>query len=410
MEKVQKSKASILFIIFTVTLDAMGIGLIMPVVPGLIREIQGTNLSNAAFWGGLLSFSYASMQFLFGPLLGNLSDRYGRRPILITSLFFMGIDYLLMAIAPTIFLLFLARIVSGITGATFATANAFLADTSERGDRSRNFGLVGAAFGVGFVIGPAIGGLLGEYGIRVPFLVAGGLALLNALFGLLVLPETLPKSKRRPFEMKRANPFSAIARLRHFPEIGGLMLIVLLYVIANQVYPSIWAYFTIERFEWSLRTIGLSLAVYGVSAAFIQIFVLKRMLEKFGEEKTAAFGIIIGIATFCTIMFLTGGKTMLLMMPIAALGEMVGPSLQGMMADRVNDDEQGELQGIFTSVISIGTIISPLLMTNVFKIYSAPDAAVYFPAAPFAISAILATAALCLLLYTSASRRATSDR
>ena len=409
MAKVEKSKASILFIIFTVTLDAMGIGLIMPVVPDLIREIQGTNLSNAAFWGGLLSFSYASMQFLFGPLLGNLSDRYGRRPVLITSLLFMGVDYLLMAIAPTIFLLFLARIVSGITGATFATANAFLADTSEKGDRAKNFGLVGAAFGVGFVIGPAIGGMLGEYGIRVPFIVAGCFALLNALFGLLVLPETLPVSKRRPFEMRRANPFRALARLRHYPEIGGLMFIVLLYVIANQVYPSIWAYFTIEQFKWSLRTVGLSLAVYGVSAAFIQIVVLKRMLEKFGEEKTAAVGIVVGITTFCTIMFLTGGKTMLIIMPIAALGEMVGPSLQGMMADRVNDDEQGELQGIFTSVISIGTIISPLLMTNVFKVYSAPNSAVYFPAAPFAISAILATAALCLLLYTSASRRAASD-
>jgi len=228
-----KAPAPILFIVFTVTLDAMGVGLIMPVMPELIREIRGTSISDAALWGGLMSFTYAAMQFLFGPLLGNLSDRFGRRPVLIISLICMGLDYLLLALAPTLVIFFIARLISGITGAPYSTAFAYLADISDKGQRASNFGMVGAAFGIGFVIGPAIGGMLGELGLRMPFFVAAGFAFANALFGYFVLPETLAPESRRKFEWRRANPFSALLNLRHLPFVGGLMLVTLLSSIAG---------------------------------------------------------------------------------------------------------------------------------------------------------------------------------
>lgn len=392
------ARASSLFIIFTVMLDAMGIGLIMPVMPDLIREIRGESIADAAYWGGLLTFTYASMQFLCGPLLGNLSDRVGRRPVLIVSLFFMGVDYLLMAIAPTILLFFIARLISGITGATYAVAAAYLSDTSDKGKRSSSFGLIGAAFGVGFILGPALGGLLGEFGVRMPFLVAGALALLNAVFGLLILPETLLKEERRRFEWKRADPFRALLRIKDLPGVGGLMLVVLIYSTAQNVYPSVWSYFTIEKFSWSVSTVGLSLAAYGLSAAIVQVSILRIMLARVGESVTAAIGLLVGMLSFIGILFIDNNLLIFVAMPIVALGAMVGPSLQGLMADRVADDEQGELQGVFASILALSSIISPLLMTNIFKEYTEQGASIYFPGAPFVASAILALIALVFFL------------
>jgi len=393
-----KAPAPILFIVFTVTLDAMGVGLIMPVMPELIREIRGTSISDAALWGGLMSFTYAAMQFLFGPLLGNLSDRYGRRPVLIISLFFMGLDYLLLALAPTLFLFFIARLISGITGATYSTAFAYLADISNKGQRASNFGMVGAAFGIGFVIGPAIGGLLGELGLRMPFFVAAGFAFANALFGYFVLPETLPPEKRRTFELKRANPFSALLNLRHLPFVGGLMFVTLLSSIANQVYPSIWSYFTIERFGWSLSTVGISLAVYGISSAVMQVWALRIMIERYGERKTAIAGMIITVISLIAMTFIEHGWIVFIGMPIVALGEVVRPAIQGMMADQSNDSEQGELQGVFSSVIAIASIISPLLMTFIFRTFTKETAAFYQPGAPFAAAALLSIIALVVFI------------
>jgi len=398
------SRAPFLFIVFTVMLDAMGIGLIMPVMPELLREIMGSSISDAAYWGGMLSFTYAAMQFLFGPLLGNLSDRYGRRPVLIISLLFMGLDYLLMAIAPTLLLLFIARLISGITGATYATAAAYLADISEKGRRSSNFGLIGAAFGIGFVLGPMLGGLLGEFGLRMPFLIAGGLALVNALFGFFVLKETLTLESRRKFEWRRANPLRAIMRLRHLPTVSGLMLIVLVFSISQNVYAAVWAYFTIERFAWSLSLVGYSLAAYGFSAAIVQLVVLRKLLELWGEERTAMFGIIVSIISLIGIVFNHSTVLIFVMMPIVALGAIVGPSLQGMMADRVDNSEQGELQGVFSSVIAIATIISPLLMTWVFKRFTEQGTTIYQPGAPFAVAAVLGLLALVLLRITRHER------
>lgn len=399
-----KQRAPILFIILTVTLDAMGIGLILPVMPELIREIRGTTISDAAYWGGLLSFTYAFMQFLCGPLLGNLSDRFGRRPVLIISLVFMGLDYLLMAVAPTLFLFFIARLISGITGATYSTASAYLADISEKGDRASNFGLIGAAFGIGFVLGPALGGLLGEVGLRAPFVFAGGLALLNALFGLLVLPETLPKEKRRSFEWRRADPLRALLRVRNIPAVSGLMWVLLIFCIGQNVYAVIWSYFTIEKFSWPLATVGLSLAAYGSCAAMIQIFLLGRMVKRWGEDNTARFGIFISVISMAGIIFMDQSWMLFAGMPIVALGAVVGPSLQAMMADRVADDEQGELQGVYSSIIAIASIVSPLLLASIFQEFTKPDAAVYFPGAPFLVGAVLALISLFVLQWTRQSR------
>lgn len=400
-----KSRAPFFFIVFTVALDAMGVGLILPVMPDLLRKIGNIPMSEAALWGGLLSFTYAAMQFLCSPLLGNLSDRYGRRPVLILSLVFMGFDYLLMAIAPTLLLLFIARLVSGVTGATYSTAAAYLADISEKGQRASNFGLIGAAFGIGFVLGPMVGGMLGEYGLRLPFIIAGALALLNALFGYFILPETLPVESRRRFEWRRANPFTALLRVRNLPMIGSLILIISVYFTAQNVYASVWSFFTLERFNWSLSTVGYSLAAYGFSAAIVQAFILRKCLTRWGEERTATAGMLISIITLTALVFVQSSVLVFVLMPIVAMGSLVGPAVQGMMADRVSDDEQGELQGVFSSVVAIASIISPLLMTYIFKVFTEEGAAVYQPGAPFAAAAMLALISLILFRMTRHQRR-----
>lgn len=386
-------------------LDAIGIGLIMPVWPELIKQVGDVSMADAALWGGFLSFTYAGMQFLFGPFLGNLSDRFGRRPVLIVSLVFMGLDYFLMAIAPTLFLLFIARMLSGITGATYSTAAAYLSDTSKKGERSANFGYIGGAFGVGFVLGPAIGGLLAEFGVRMPFIVAGVFALLNAAFGYFVLPETLSKDKRRTFEWRRANPFLALLRVRQLPAVGGLMLVVFISSTANNVYPAIWSFFTIERFSWEPSMVGYSLAAYGVCAAIAQALVLGWMIKRYGVEKTAVIGMFIAIITLGYLTVIDQAWLVFVGMPITALSAIVGPALQGMMADQVADEEQGELQGVFASVISISAIVSPLLMTFIFQQFTKENAPMYLPGAPFAAAAILSAVALLTFYISRADRR-----
>ena len=388
----------VLIILVTVMLDAMGIGLILPIMPDLIREVRGGTLANAALWGGLLASSFAVMQFVFGPIVGSLSDSYGRRPVLLISLFFMALDYLVMAVAGSIWLLIAGRIVGGITAATHSAASAYMADISAPDKKAANFGLIGAGFGVGFVLGPLIGGLLGEFGTRAPFYAAAGLSALNFILGFFVLKETVTDKIRRRFAWSRANPFGAFTHLSHMPGVRLQLLAFLAYSVALYVYPAIWAYFTQARFGWSPQTIGISLAIYGISAALVQVVLIRVMLARFGERRTVYFGMVFDAASCILLAIVTSGTLALALTPIAALGAVVTPAMQGIMSRRAGEDAQGELQGVLTSVHALATIISPLMMTTAFAAFTAPTAPVQFAGAPFILAAVLVFAALAIFL------------
>ncbi|MEO1550605.1 MAG: TCR/Tet family MFS transporter [Pseudomonadota bacterium] len=389
-------------IIFTVVLDSMGIGLILPVMPALLAELGDVTVSQAARWGGFLALSYAVMQFLMGPLLGNLSDAYGRRPVLLGSLLAMGIDYLVMASASTLWLLFVTRIVAGIAGATYSTASAYLADISKPEDRAANFGLVGASFGIGFIFGPAIGGMLGEFGTRAPFVAAALLSFANMALGLFVLKESLPPETRRPFSWRGSNPFRALLRVRHLPLIRGLVVIYLVEVTATNVYPAVWAYYTQERFGWSVGMVGLSLAAYGVCVAVVQGGLIRVILSRLREYRTALFGMSCSLVGLLTLSGLSAGWAIFALMPLLALSAVTEPALSGMASNRVGDDEQGALQGILASVGAVGTLIALPLMTQLFAGFTGPSAPVYFPGAPFFVSALMTIVGLSLLLRSRA--------
>ena len=382
----------ILFIVTTIVLDAMGIGLIMPIMPDLIREVRGGTLAGAALWGGILSTVFAVMQFGFGPLVGSLSDRFGRRPVLLISLFFMTLDYLVMALAGSIWLLLAARIVGGITAATHATASAFMADISAPEDKAANFGLIGAGFGIGFVLGPLMGGLLAEYGTRAPFYAAAALSALNLLLGACVLRETV--RRRRAFSWARANPLGAIRHLSRMPGIRPLLVVFFLYNLALYVYPAIWAYFTQARFGWSPDIIGLSLALYGITSALVQTVLIRSLMRRWGERLTVLQGLFFDIGTCLLLAVVTSGTVALILTPLAAIGAVVTPALQGTMSRQVADDAQGELQGVLSSVNALAVILSTMIMTSVFAAFTAPAAPVQFAGAPFLLAALLLVIAL----------------
>jgi DHA1 family tetracycline resistance protein-like MFS transporter len=397
----------VLFIMLTVMIDAMGIGLIMPVMPDLMVEVGGGTLGAAALWGGLLSTSFAAMQFLFGPVVGGLSDRFGRRPILLISLVAMAADYLLMAVAGTIWLLLIGRIIGGITAATHSTANAYIADISKPKEKSANFGLIGAAFGLGFVLGPFIGGLLAEYGTRAPFYAAAILSGLNALFGWVVLKETVTDAIRRPFSLKRANPFGAFKALSKLPMIGTLLGVYFFYSIAHTVYPAIWSYFGKERFDWDPATIGLSLGLFGIMMAVVQGFLIRPAIKYLGERGTIIYGLFFDILAFGFLSIVTSGTVALLFVPVAALAGIVSPALQGLMSQAVGDDQQGELQGALTSLSALAMIISPMLMTSTFAAFASETAPFYMPGAPFLLALILTLIAIALFMRHRSSGYAT---
>lgn len=381
-------RRAITFILVTLTLDAMGIGLILPVMPDLIREVEGGTLGTAALWGGILATTFAVMQFIFGPILGSLSDSYGRRSVLLISLLVMTVDYLVMAVAGSIWLLFITRVIGGITAATQSTAAAFIADISKPEEKSANFGLIGAAFGVGFVLGPVIGGLLGELGTRAPFYAAAALGALNLLFGYYVLPETVTDSIRRPFLWRRANPFGAFRALSQLDGLRRLIFLVFLYEFAFIVYPATWAYFTKEAFGWSPGMVGASLALFGIGIAIVQGALIRPALKRFGERGTIIYGIAFNFTAFVLLTVITTGWVALAFIPITALGAVVTPALQGLMSQRAGDDQQGELQGVIASAKSIAMIFSPLVMTQLFWMFT-NDTGLYFPGAAFALSAAI---------------------
>ncbi|MBL4678308.1 MAG: TCR/Tet family MFS transporter [Mucilaginibacter sp.] len=379
----------ILFLFITVMLDAMGVGLIMPIMPDLIREVEGGGLADAALWGGAMAAVFAVMQFLFSPIIGNLSDYYGRRPVLLVSLFVMTLDYLLMAVAGSMWLLMLGRIIGGITAATHATANAYVADISKPAQKAANFGLLGAGFGLGFVMGPLIGGLLGEYGTRAPFYAAAILAAMNFTLGWFVMGESVTDKIRRPFSWKRANPFGAFRSVINLPGIRPLLLVYFLYNVALYAYPAVWSYFTQERFDWTPQIIGVSLALFGISMAIVQGVLIRLVLRWFGERKTVIWGHLFDFGAFGIISVVTSGTIALILTPISALGAVVTPALQGIMSRMVDDNAQGELQGVLTSVTALAMIISPLVMTSVFAFFTREGTPYYLPGAPFMVSSVL---------------------
>ncbi|MEW2919222.1 TCR/Tet family MFS transporter [Ruegeria sp. ANG10] len=387
-----------LFVLGTVMIDAMGIGLVLPIMPELIVEVQGGTLADAAIWGGVLSTAFAAMQFVFGPILGNLSDAYGRRTVLLVSLFVMSLDYVVMAIAGSIWLLLAGRIVGGITAATHATAAAFMADVSKPHEKAANFGLLGAAFGVGFVLGPVIGGLLSEYGTRAPFWAAAALSALTFLGGLLVMPETVTDKTRRAFSLRRANPVNSLRAIASLPGIRPMLWVYFLYSVSIYVYPAIWAYFTTERFGWSPQMIGLSLGLYGIGMAAVQGGLIRPATRYLGERVTIIYGMAFEVVSFLLLAFLTNGFIALMLIPITAAGAVVTPALQALTSRATPDSQQGELQGVLTSLHALSMVISPLVMTSVFAHFAKPEAAIYLPGAPFLLALLLMVVGFALFL------------
>jgi len=384
----------VIFIFITVVLDSMGIGIIMPVMPDLIREVGSVDLSQAALWGGMLTVVFAINQFLFSPIVGGLSDAYGRRPVLLVALFIMALDYLVMGVAQSLWLLFIGRFVGGITAATQSTAAAYMADISSSEDKAKNFGLLGAAFGVGFVLGPMVGGLLAEFGSRAPFFAAAAIAFANMLFGYFVLPETVTDKTSRAFEWRRANPFGTFKHVKNLPGLFPMLIVYLLLSIAFFVYPSIWAFFGRAQFDWDARMVGLSLAAYGFGIVIIQGALIRPILARFGEKVTAVFGMCMHLATFLVYPLMTETWHVFAYMPISVFSAVAVPALQGLMSNSVAADSQGELQGAIGSLTAIATIISPFVMTRVFSYFTQEDAPVYLPAAPFLLSALSVIVAL----------------
>jgi DHA1 family tetracycline resistance protein-like MFS transporter len=380
---------AIIFIFITLLIDVIGLGIIIPILPALMTELTGESVAEASAEGGWLMFAYAIMTFLFSPILGNLSDRYGRRPIILFSLLGLGIDYLFMAYAPTLTWLFVGRIVSGIMGASFTTASAYIADISTPEKRAQNFGLVGAAFGLGFIIGPVIGGLLGGFGSRIPFFAAAALSLINFIYGVFVLPESLSEENRRPFDWRRANPFGALKTIRKHKEVAGIVLSLFFLYWASFSVQGTWSYYTKYLFNWSESEIGYSLAAVGFMAALVQGYLIRKINPKLGNKKSIVLGILLYTSGLILFSLANEGWMMYAILIPYCLGGITIPAMQSEMAKYVPANEQGELQGALTAVNSITAIIGPVSMTTIFAYFASTSAPFYFPGAAFFAGAIL---------------------
>ena len=384
-ESGEQHKNAIAFILITIAIDSVGFGLIIPVLPALLKELLGANAAEAAPWGGFLAFTYAAMNFLFSPLLGNLSDCFGRRPVLLMSLATLGLDYVLMGFAHSIWLLVLGRVLSGVSGATQATAKAYIADITAPGERARAFGLIGAAFGIGFILGPAIGGVLGDISARAPFFAAAGLAMANVIYGWRVLPESLRPDKRRAFHLSRSNPLGTFARLARLPSVRWLLLAVLLFNFAQVVYPATWSFHGDARYQWDSRQIGFSLMAVGIGFTLVQGVLIGPILRRLGPGRTAVFGLLCNLVAFVGFTFASEAWMIYAWIVVAALGAVGGPSVSALMSQRVADNAQGELQGAISSVQALAHMAGPLVMTQTFSYFADYE----FYGAAFALAAVL---------------------
>ena len=384
-----KRKAALGFIFATLLIDVMGLGIIIPVIPKLIEHLIHGDVSDASSYAGWLTAAYAGMQFLFAPLIGNLSDKYGRRPVLLFSLLGFSVDYLFSAFAPTIAWLFVGRIVAGITGASFTTGSAYIADISTPENRAANFGMVGVAFGLGFIIGPVIGGILGKYDVHYPFIAAAGLALLNATYGYFILPESLDMAHRRPLDLKRCSPWGSLIQLKKYKSVIGLAISLFLVYFAVQAVQSVWTFYTMDKFHWNEAMIGYSLGAVGLFVAIVQGGLIRLIIPKLGQERSIWIGLLLYAGGLLLFAFATKGWMMFAFLVPYCLGGIAGPALQGYMSNSVPANEQGELQGGLTSLMSVSSIFGPLLMTESFYFFTKPNSFFQFPGAPFVIGSIL---------------------
>lgn len=398
--KKEKKQAAIGFIFITMLIDITGWGIIIPVIPKLIKELIHADISEAAKVGGWLTFAYAITQFIFAPLMGSLSDKFGRRPIILISLFAFSLDYLLLTLAPTIGWLFLGRIIAGVTGASITTASAYIADVSTNENRAKNFGMIGAAFGLGFIIGPVIGGLLGQYGSRIPFIAAGILCMINFLYGYFVLPESLSLENRREFSWKRANPVGAFMSLKKYPKLISLVLAMFILYVASHAVQSNWSYYTIFRFNWDERMIGISLGIVGLLVALVQGGLIRYTSPRLGNAKSIYIGMILYTISMVLFAFASESWMMFVFLIPYCLAGIAGPALQAVVAAEVSPKGQGEIQGTLTSMMSASAIIGPPMMSTVFYFFTHKDAPFLFPGAPFILGAVLMLVATILAVYS----------
>jgi DHA1 family tetracycline resistance protein-like MFS transporter len=382
------------FIVVTMLLDIIGLGIIIPVLPHLVEDMLGHDASRAAEVYGLLASSYAVMQFLFAPVLGALSDRFGRRPVLLVALFGFGVNYVVMGLAPSIAWLFVARIFSGVTGASITTANAYIADISTPKNRAQNFGLVGAMFGIGFIVGPALGGLLGALGPRAPFFAAAAVVFANFVYGVLVLPESLAPEHRRPFSWARANPLGSLLALGRFRLVAGLALAFTFASLAHRGMETIWVLYTSHRYGWQPLQNGLALALVGLSAAAVQGGLIRKIMPILGERRAVVVGLGFSMLGMLLYGLASQGWMMLAVVVVAALGGIAMPAIQGLVSGHVPPSEQGSVQGTFTSLMSLTAIAAPLISSQLFAHFTRPSAPLELPGAPFFLGSLFIAVAL----------------
>ena len=386
-------RPAIIFIFLTLLIDVTGLGIIIPVMPKLISELTGIPLDHveqAAPYSGWLIAVYAIMQFVCAPIIGGISDQFGRRPVLLASLFGFGCDYLFLAFAPTLGWLFLGRVIAGTLGASFSTAGAYIADISTTPEeRGKNFGMIGAAFGMGFVIGPAIGGFLGDMDSRMPFIVSACLSLANCLYGYFILPESLKPENRRKFEWKRANPFGTFKQILQYKVVAGLFLALGFIFLSMHAVQSNWSLYSIKKFGWTPKEIGISLAVIGVVTAIVQGGLIRTIIPKLGQQRSVYVGLGMYAAGFVLFAFATQGWMMYAFTVVYCLGGIAGPAMQGIMSGKVPPNAQGELQGGFTSLMSLTSIFGPIIMSQLFFFAASDNTPFYFPGAPMMLGAVL---------------------
>jgi len=394
-----------LFILVTLLIDAIGIGIVFPIMPDLMDKVGAEDAAMGALWAGVLMASYAGAQFVFAPIVGSISDAYGRKPVLIAALAFLTLDYVIMALAETYWVLLIGRTLAGLAGATYVTATAYIADITPKEERAARFGLIGAAFGIGFVLGPALGGVAATWGLTAPFWVAAVIAGANVVFGLLVLPESLPPERRRLFGVREINPFGIIVRAFGIPGLAVPLIAAFIFEFANMIYATLWAFWGREVFGWSTLVIGLSLSAYGVLVAIAQAAVMPVAVRMLGERQLTIWGLIVSAAAMVGFGFTSAVWTLAILLPMAALSDLVPPTLSAVAANAADDDQQGMVQGVISSLAAVAAVVSPLIFTPIFGFFADRDGPVYLPGAPFLFGAVLVLSILPLILWTNSVSR-----